>query len=65
MILPETGVEQTVQITERLLKSARDEVLEVKPETAVNVTRSLLHCRLNCLRLCQTSIRLTQQLLGV
>jgi len=41
VILPETGVEQTVQITERLLKSVRDEVLEVKPETAVNVTVSI------------------------
>ena len=41
VILPETGVEQTVQITERLLKSIRDEVLEVKPETAVNVTVSI------------------------
>lgn len=41
VILPETGLEQTVQITERLLNSVRDEVVYVEQETAVNVTISI------------------------
>jgi len=41
VILPETGVEQTAQITERLLNSVRQERVEVEPETIVKVTVSI------------------------
>ena len=41
VILPETGVEQTAQITERLLNSVRQERVEVEPETIVKVTLSI------------------------
>ena len=41
VVLPETGLEQTVQITERLLNSVREEAIEVEPETDVKVTVSI------------------------
>ena len=41
VILPETGLGQTVQITERLLNSVREAVVEIEPEMVVKVTVSI------------------------
>ncbi len=41
VILPETGLEQTAQLIERLLNFVRDEVVEIDQETSVNITVSI------------------------
>jgi hemerythrin len=41
VILPETGLEQTAQITERLLQSVREENIEIEQAATVSVTISI------------------------
>jgi hemerythrin len=41
VILPETSLEQTVQLTERLLNSVRDETVQIEHASTINITVSI------------------------